>query len=230
MMDGSPAPSQTPGTFVRRAGIVCVAAGLLGAASGVVLAMIGAQVPDSRYSYPLTATAFVAVQLWFAVQHLGLLVGLFGLRLAAVAGAGRPAVWGPIIGIAGMVLLTLTELVAIGAADDPYPSSLTNVLDGLYAVASLGVGVGLTVVGIAVLRTRQWTGWRRWVPLTLGVWVFVPMTPAIVAGYVPARLAIAAWMLGFAALGLALATRAPGRNPANAGRGLGACVGTSAHR
>ena len=54
-------------------------------------------------------------------------------------------------------------------------------------------------------------------PLALGVWVFVPMTPAIMAGFMPARLAITGWMLLFAALGWALAVpRSPTEEAAKA--------------
>ena len=192
---------------VRRAGWVCLVAGVLGAGSGLFLAMVEPQVPDSRFSYPLTAAGFVAIQLWFCVQHLGLLAGQVALRTSGVAGSGRAVAWGHGIGIAGMALLTLTEVVAIAAANDPYPSGLTNVLDVLYGLASIAIGVGLVVVGAAVRRLGAWTAWRSWVPLALGVWVFVPMTPAIMAGFLPARLSITVWMLLYAALGWALASR-----------------------
>ena len=191
----------------RRAGAVCLVAGVLGAGSGLYLAVADPRVPDSQFSYPLTAAGFVAIQLWFCVQHLGLLAGQVALRSSGVAGPGRAVAWGHGLGIAGMALLTLTELLAIAAADDPYPSSLTNVLDALYGVASLAIGVGLVIVGTAVRRVGAWTGWRAWLPLALGVWVFVPMTPAIMAGFLPARLAISAWMLLYAALGWALASQ-----------------------
>ena len=131
----------------RRAGAVCLVAGVLGAGSGLYLAVADPRVPDSQFSYPLTAAGFVAIQLWFCVQHLGLLAGQVALRSSGVAGPGRAVAWGHGLGIAGMALLTLTELLAIAAADDPYPSSLTNVLDALYGVASLAIGVGLVIVG-----------------------------------------------------------------------------------
>ena len=201
------APPLSTAAANRRAGAVCLVAGVLGAGSGLYLAVADPRVPDSQFSYPLTAAGFVAIQLWFCVQHLGLLAGQVALRSSGVAGPGRAVAWGHGLGIAGMALLTLTELLAIAAADDPYPSSLTNVLDALYGVASLAIGVGLVIVGTAVRGVGAWTGWRAWLPLALGVWVFVPMTPAIMAGFLPARLAISAWMLLYAALGWALASR-----------------------
>ena len=65
------------------------------------------------------------------------------------------------------------------------------------------------LLGVATLRARRAPGAGRWLPLALGVWVFVPMFPALMAGHVPARLAITGWMLLFAALGLVLARPAP---------------------
>ncbi len=190
---------------VRKAGLVCLAAGLLGAASGLFVIVVEPSVADTEYSYPLTATAFVALQLWLVVQHCGLLAGQWGLWSSAAAGRSRLTSWGHVIAFAGLVLLTVTELVAVTAADDPYPSSTTDVLDMLYGVSTIAVGVGLLIVGLAVLRHGAWTGWRRWVPLAISVWVFIPLTPAIVAGFVPARLGIIGWMLLYAALGWALA-------------------------
>ena len=45
--------------------------------------------------------------------------------------------------------------------------------------------------------------------LVIGVFVFVPMTPAIIASYEAARIAIGVWMLLFAALGLGLTRISP---------------------
>jgi hypothetical protein len=161
-------------------------------------------VPESRYSYPFAAGAFVAIQAWFVVQHLGLLAGQWGLAASGAAGPGRHVRWAHWAGLAGMALLTFTELLAIAAANDPYPSPLTNVLDGLYGISCVAVGVGMTVVGVGVVRHGLWASWRRWTPLAIGVWVFIPMTPSIMVGYVPARVTITIWMLLYAALGWAL--------------------------
>jgi hypothetical protein len=197
-------PVSTTSVDVRTPGLLCLAAGLLGAASGMYLAFVEPQVPDTRFSYPLDATGFAVIQVWFVVQHLGLLAGQLALRTSGVAGASRAASAGHLIGLGGMALLTVTELLAITASEAAYPSSRTDVLDALYGVSSIALGVGLTMVGVAVAREHRWVGWQRWLPLTLGVWVFVPMLPALMAGFLPARLAITSWMLLYAALGWAL--------------------------
>ena len=109
------------------------------------------------------------------------------------------------VSVAGMAGLTLTELVAIAAADADYDSGIGGALGGLYGLTCTAMGVGLLMAGVAMWRAHTWEGWRRGVVLALGVWVFVPMFPALaVTPTDGARLAIGGWMLLFAALGVAL--------------------------
>lgn len=186
----------------RVPGLLCLWAGVLGAASGVFLAVVSPAVEENRYSYPLTAVGFVLIQCWFVLQHLGLAAGLVGLRRSAAVGARRVGVTAAIV---GMGLLTATELAAIGAARSTYPGSGTDLLDALYGISSVAIGTGLVGAGVAVLRAEVWRGWRRWLPFALGVYVFVPMFPAMFGGFLTARLAISGWMLLFTLLGWALA-------------------------
>lgn len=186
----------------RVPGLLCLWAGVLGAASGVFLALVPPAVDDDRYSYPLTAAGFVLIQCWFGLQHLGLVAGLVGLGRSSAVGARRAGV---LTAIAGMGLLTATELAASAAARSTYPGPGTGVLDALYGISSVIIGIGLIGAGVAVLRAGAWRGWRRWLPLALGIYVFVPMFPAMFGGFLAARLAITGWMLLFALLGWALA-------------------------
>ena len=135
-----------------------------------------------------------------------LLAGLAGLgRSSAASSASSKSFRAGIrVGAAGMVLLTLTELLAVSAAESSSPSTWTSALDALYGVSSVAIGLGLIVAGAAVARARSWQSPARWLPLALGVYVFAPMTPLIAVGFLPARLAIVGWMLLFALLGVAL--------------------------
>jgi hypothetical protein len=207
-------------SWVRGAGLACLVAGVLGAVSGVALAAWPTDVSTDRYSYPFTSDEFVAVQVWFAVQHLGLLAGLVALPAAGVMAPGRAARWGAGLAVGGMALLTVTELLAVTARDSSYPGEGTGLLDTLYGLSCTAAGIGLVVAGLSVRRRGAWSGWRRLVVLALGVWVFVPMMPAIMGPFLLARLAIAGWMLLFAALGYALWTARPGEvEPASGGPG-----------
>ena len=190
--------------WVSRAGVTCLAAGVLGAVSGISLVVYPGQVSEDMFSYPLTAGGFTVIQTWFFVQHLGLLAGIAALARAEVLAEGRSARWGTGVAAAGMALLAVTELIAITARHSTYPGDGTGLLDALYGVSSLAVGAGLVLAGIAVRRRRRWTGWRGRVVSAAGIFVFVPMTPALMGPFVLARLAITLWMLLFAALGYAL--------------------------
>lgn len=197
-------------TAPTTASTVLVATGILGFASGAVLAVVEPSVSAERFSYPLTADGFTLAQIWFALHHVGLLVGLVGLRRAGVLPGSRVARWGWGLAFGGMVGLTLTELVAVAAAGDAVDTTRAVVVGALYGLDCTAIGVGLVLAGVAVVRARSWTGWRRWVVLSLGVWVFVPMFPALILTPTDgARWAIGGWMLLFAALGVAL--REPGR-------------------
>lgn len=195
--------SVVPGSLVRRSGLVCLVAGILGAASGVFLSVYPGQVPDDRYSYPLTAAGFVAIQLWFGVHHLGLLAGIAAQGPADVLGSGKAGRWGVRLGVAGMALLALAEVLAVTARHEVVGEG-TALLDTLYGVSTTVIGVGLVVAGLAVRRAGRWTGWRGNVVLVAGIWVFVPMIPALMGPFLAARLAITGWMLVFAGLGYAL--------------------------
>ena len=185
---------------------ICLWAGLLGAASGVFLAFVPPQVADpDLFNYPLGDAGFTVIQLFFVVQHVGLILGVVALARSGVAGRERWAGIGFPVTIASLGLLTVTEAVCIGAAGESAASGgWATLLNTLYGVSSIGSGVGLILVGVATLRAHRWTDGRRWLPLAMGVWVFVPMTPAMLAGFVPARLGITGWMLLFAALGWVL--------------------------
>jgi uncharacterized protein YndB with AHSA1/START domain len=181
-----------------------VLAGVLGAAGAIILLAVEPAVGRDRFSYPFTPAGFVAAQVLFSIQHLGLLAGLYGLWRSGAVGTSRVGwlgCWGAIV---GMGLLSVMELVAISGSEAAYPSPQANMIESLYGIPSVLIGLSLIAAGIAVIRARRWHGWRRALPLLLGVYVFVPLTPALFASYVAARLAIGGWMLGFAFLGWAL--------------------------
>ncbi len=187
----------------RDAGRITLWAGLLGAASGLFLAIRPPAVPVDRWSYPQPVLEYALTQTWFALQHLGLALGIWGLwELTGKRNRiGYYVAWG------GMLALSLTELVAIIPATQPMDAPIVVALGAVYGVVTVLIGAGLVALGVSGLRSDALIGWKRWVPLSVGVWVFFPMLPGIAVSFLAARLTIAGWMLLFSTLGWILATR-----------------------
>jgi cytochrome bd-type quinol oxidase subunit 2 len=186
-----------------------MAGGLVGVLQAVVLLLVPASVASDRYSYPFGPRGYALAQVTFFLQHLLLLAGLWvlarspGLRSSR---AGRAAAGAAVV---GMALLAVLELVAVTAADESTTSDRAQLVNNLYSVPVLLLGVALVVAGVVALRAPRaaWAGapWLPLVVLALGVYVFIPLTPAIMGPFVAGRLGIGGWMLLFGVLGAGLA-------------------------
>jgi hypothetical protein len=178
-------------------------AGVLGAASGLFLAIRPPAVPSDQWSYPQPVFEYALTQTWFAIQHVGLALGIWGLwaLLHRRNRVGYYAAWG------GMLALSLTELVAIIPATQSTDAPLVVALGAVYGVVTIIIGVGLVALGVTTLRSGALAGWRRWIPLSTGIWVFFPMLPGISVSFLGARLTITGWMALFAILGWILTSQ-----------------------
>jgi len=110
--------------------------------------------------------------------------------------------------VVGLAVLTLCEVGSIALANSAYPTPRTDALGAAYGIASILIGMGMTLTGVAVARARLWTGSARYIVLICGIAVFVIVIPGVFSTFLAGRLVLVAWMLMFAALGLAL-IRAP---------------------
>ena len=193
---------------IRRAGAWCLGAGLAGAAQAVIVLSWSPQVSDNRYSYPFSGVGFVVAQTSFFLQHLPLVLGVAALLWLPAARASPTARIAIRTAAFGLLLLALNELITITAYDTATDSSLATLVRTLYGLPVVLIGVGLVVSGVALLRQNGAAeGAARWIAavvLTLGVYVFVPLTPAIMGSFTAARLGIGGWMLLFAVLGYCL--------------------------
>ncbi len=203
-MDTTTVTTATRPEFVRMAGWLCLAGAIIGVIGGLVTAFIEPAVGPDRYSYPYTPTGYVLAELTFILNHVLLLVGVLGLARSGAAGTGRLARVGLWASAIALVALTLCEVASIARADSAYPTPRTDALGAGYGVASILIGVGLILAGVAVARTHHWTGWARYTVLISGVAVFVIVIPGVFGTFLAGRLVLVTWMLMFAALGLAL--------------------------
>jgi hypothetical protein len=164
-------------TNSRPTAIVAVA--VTGIATAYTLALL-LGMPDPAWAY-----------LARAIVHLGELAAVLAVAMSGAAGTGWLGRVGTGAAGLGLVLLAVAEAITFSSPD----LSLT-----LFTIGPNLVGIGLIVVGIAVVRAGRFTGWRRYPVLALGVYVFVVMTPLIIAsGGPPAPAGIVA-LLGWEVL------------------------------
>ena len=189
---------------LRTSGVVGSLASLAGAAGAAGILAWDRQVPDERFSYPFTAGWFTFWQVVFSLQHVAMLPLFLGLLLLERSRPSRALRVGTWIGLGGMVLLGVNELVAISARSSLVDDSTGTLVGTLYSLPMVMLGIGPLVAGVAAARLRLFDGPARWLVLGLGVFVFVVMFPAVFGPMVAGRLAIGTWMLGYAWLGLEL--------------------------
>jgi hypothetical protein len=186
---------------VSASALIGAVAGLLGAASAVVLLTWPADAPAGLVRYPFSETGFYVAQSWFFIHHLGLLAGVVAFVVSGAPGPGRVARMGGWLAVAGTTLLTIAELNTMRYADWLLDDANAGLMGVSYAVACNLVGVGMILAGVGVLRSGRWAGWHRWTPVVLGVAQFVVLTPGLFLGFAAARVAIGVWMLMYGALG-----------------------------
>ncbi|ALL79393.1 hypothetical protein AD006_29395 (plasmid) [Pseudonocardia sp. EC080610-09] len=136
-----------------------------------------------------------------ALTELAALVGLAGM---AMLGAAGPAWWGRAgIGAAmlGLLLLICGEFV------EPFDAASG---EAFFTIAPVVIGSGMLATGVAVLRTHRWSGWRRFIPVSVGAFVFVVYLPVAIAFPTDTGLwsVLGLWNLILATLGLAVLTEA----------------------
>lgn len=190
--------------MARTGGWVAIATGLLGVGAGLLLLLLPPSVPPDDFSYPLSHSWFVVVQVAFFVHHVGMAFALWAFWRAGAAGGGPLAAIGGWSAVVAVTLLGCWELVAISGAGLPYPTEQTAWLDAGYGTLSSATGVALVLLGFAAARSGVLSGVGRWIVLLTGIYVFVPMTPALFAGFVVGRTVLTVWLLLFAVIGVVL--------------------------
>jgi hypothetical protein len=196
---------------VRTLGRLCLAGGLIGVAGGLVTAFVPAAVGTDRFSYPYTPGWHLVAEAAYLLNHVLMLAGVLGVLRSRVAGSGALARTGGVLSVAGLGALGLCEIGAMPLANAPESSPAAGWLGAGYGVASLLTGTGLILLGTAVARHGDWTGWRRWIVLASGVTLFLVVVPAITGPFLAGRLGLVAWLALFIALGIALGQPVPSR-------------------
>ena len=192
--------SSAQGSLVREGATALGLGSLVGVPIGIATATIAPQLATPG------STAFA----WSgAVLTLAHVAALFGVAALATSAAARPG-WLKNLGFTA-ALAGLGAQVA-GEALIRFDMNLGN---SVFTACMPLMGVGMILVGIAVIRTAAWSGWRRFVPIACGLYIPVVLIPSFVIGNGPNFLALAGFATMYALLGLAMYLET---SPASAGR------------
>lgn len=173
---------------VRTAGVLCAAGGAGWLVNGVLSLVI---------IQPVGTALVISEVFWIVIQSL-LLIGVVGLALSGAA----PGWFGGIS--LGIALLGRADFVAAEVH-----SLIIGYDSDLLPLGALITAVGMTLVGIAVLRAKRWGGWQKFTPLLAGIYPFVAMFPFIFITDEPSQLAITGWALLWLLLGYAIWSSGP---------------------
>ena len=136
-----------------------------------------------------------------ATSHVLLLVGIVELGRAGIAGHSRLATAGLWLTVGGLVVLTVAEGVSQINMDAAV---------AFYSTATIALILGLTLLGVAVLRAGRWVGWYRFTPLACGLFMLLVVFPALFLPGYASNYAIGAWGVCWLLFGLALRVESAG--------------------
>ncbi|HUF40269.1 MAG TPA: hypothetical protein VMN57_17230 [Anaerolineales bacterium] len=213
----SAAEAIVPGVFLRQAGLLVLASGLV---SGLIEIFLAAAFPAA--SLTGTAVARFLEGLAGGTTLLAMIAGLAGLLRSGAAGKNRFVTAG--LAITLTLVTVLGIMAAFGGFSMIEVHGLVRVMSRLefdpnllMLLVLLAAGaVFMLAAGIAVLRAGVWRGWRRFSPLAVGL---VPLLSVLLLhpALLPALLDIsilgrnqlghwvgAAFALAWLALGLAM--------------------------
>ena len=165
----------------RTAGMLGIAGAALSALSAAGVAFVvqpASDVSKDMWSYPWSADALIPVSIVYALFHVLVAVGLVGLR--NTGSAGRV---GPLVAVAGTVVLTVAELLSLPIADQRMDDTGPGLVGATFGLGTVVSAIGLVIAGVVTVRGRRWDGWRRYAALATGVWTAVMIalinTPAL---------------------------------------------------
>jgi hypothetical protein len=168
----------------RATGIAAITGAVLAIVGNAALFAVDPVVPKAKLSWPLSPHAYVFMQLFFALTQLLMAAGIFGLVRSDVVRPGRAARVLGILAVTGMALTVPGELVLILVRHDDASAAAVGTASSVFGLGVLLADIGLIGFGVLSLRQRRWSrGWAA-LPLVLGIFQLVVVTPvSLAAGF-----------------------------------------------
>ena len=127
-----------PSSFVRNAGILCIAGALIAMTANALSAQADPAVAEDITSYPLSTSVFVVAQILFALTQAMMLMGVLGLVRAHAIGRTTLATIGAWLAVIGIGLTVPGELGFGIIASSETDSTSAMIVSTFFGLATLG--------------------------------------------------------------------------------------------
>lgn len=181
--------------------LVIIAAAVQGDGALITAAYRGdSPISESQLSFPWSGATAVTTSLIWGLTQLMLVVGLgaFTRSGAAPSKLGQIGGW---LAVAGAVSYVVAHGLSLAGYDAALEDPTAVAALSCFVAGTLIGAVGLIMAGVATLRSGTWSGWRRFTPLALGIWMAV-MMPLQFTAALP--IAVGVYAIATIALGLAM--------------------------
>ena len=126
-------------------------------------------VPPDRLNFPYDGTLSVAMSVTWALAQALFVLSLVAFARSGAAGRSRPGLVATMVMVVGGVVFVAAQCLSAFLPDAGSAEPAAGTAIALFAVGSLLTALGFVVAGVAVLRARRWTSWRRFTPLAVGL-------------------------------------------------------------
>jgi hypothetical protein len=125
-------------------------------------------VPADRLNFPYEGSMSVAMSLAWALAQAGFVLSLIAFARCGATGRSRMGRLGSGVLIVGGAVFVAAQAASAFMPDARSDEPAAGVVVMLFAVGSLLTAFGFAVAGVAVLRARVWSSWRRFTPVSVG--------------------------------------------------------------
>ena len=158
-------------------------------------------ISDDQLSFPWAGATAITTSLIWGITQVLFVVGLLAFARSGAAPSKAGHVGGR-LAVAGAMLYVVAHALSLVAYDAALDDPIAVAVLSCFGVGTLLSAVGLIMAGITTLRSGVWSGWRRYTPLALGIWMvammplqFTPALPVAVGIYAVATMALGLAMI-----------------------------------
>jgi hypothetical protein len=169
--------------FLPALGMIVAAAAQIDAAITTNAFRSASPAPEASLNFPWYGDLAGPISTWWSFTGLFLMIGFAAFARSTALRQSRSGQVGAWAAVLGAAVLVVANFLSAANADAMMADGISKVIVGLFAGATLLLGIGMTAAGVATVRSGAWIGVSRFVPLANGIWPFLVMalipTPAM---------------------------------------------------